>query len=186
MAQDVETIRVSGPLQVERLEDGHRKLLRDLVIQLGRDLGLNDAYTGFDFAQHRDAGIRVTQVTVPRRFTTDFSSIPGPARAMFRFDSVDLAGCCHDYAYVMGVPRKEADEIWRLVAISGQRHVPEWKGRLGYLALRVGGWRAYANHAKKRAERERSDTIDLTTGEVIDVTTVDEPVEPAPSERSSG
>lgn len=97
---------------------------------------------------------------------------------MFRFDSVDLAGFYHDYAYFMGVPRKEADEIWRLVAISGQPTVPEWKGRLGYFALRVGAWRAYANHSKKRAERERSDTIDLTTGEMIDVTTVDEPVEP--------
>lgn len=179
MAHDEETIRVSGPLQVERLEDGDRKLLRDLVIQLGRDLELGARHTGFVVAPHRETGTDITEATVPEGFTTDFSSIPGPARALYRFDSVDLAGCCHDYAYFVGVPRQAADEIWRLVAISGKRHVSGWKGRLGYLALRAGGWWAYGNHAKKRAERERMrDKIDLTTGQTIGITTVDEPASP--------
>ena len=180
MPNDVETIRVSEPLQVERVEDGRRKLLRNLVIHLDRNLGVDEP-PGFLVARHRKAGIDVTQVTVPTNFKTDFSSIPRFARGMYRFDSVDLAGCCHDYAYFIGIPRKQADEIWRLVAISGKPQVKGWKGRLGYLALRLGGKRAYKGHAKKRAERERNaDTIDLTTGALIDLTADSEVVDLTP------
>jgi hypothetical protein len=141
--------RISGPLQVERLDDGRRKLLRELVIDLGVDLGLgDDKYPGFSMS----AGGH-TIVTVPAGFVTDFSSIPTFARAFFRFDSVDLAGCCHDFAYFVGVPRSAADEVWRIVAISGTRHVGEGRGRAGWIALRVGGWVAYRNHKKRRKER---------------------------------
>jgi hypothetical protein len=141
--------RFSGPLQVERLDNGDRKLLRDLVIDLGVDLGLGDGeLEGFSVSADG------TRVTVPKGFTTDFSSIPAFARALYRFDSVDLAGCCHDYAYYVGVPRPEADEIWRLVAISGTRRVSRFRGRLGWIALRLGGWPAYRSHAKRRRARE--------------------------------
>ncbi len=144
--------RISGPLRVERLNDGRRMLLRDLVIDLMTDLGLGDGdYDGFT---RSDRG--TTVITVPKDFVTDFSSIPGFARWLYRFDSVDLAGCCHDWAYWVGVPQAPADEIWRRVATSGESskaRVAGWKARLGWLALRIGGGRAYRNHAQRRRER---------------------------------
>jgi hypothetical protein len=142
--------RVSEPLQVERLDNGDRMLLRDLVIDLDVDLRLGDG-TFEGFSRSADG---TTVVTVPKGFTTDFSSIPAFARALYRFDSVDLAGCCHDYAYSIGVPRSPADEIWRLVAISGTRHVSEFRGRLGWIALRLGGCLSYRSHAQRRRARE--------------------------------
>ncbi len=53
----------------------------------------------------------VTSVDVPAGFQTDYSSIPWFARALYRFDTVDLAGVCHDLAYFDGVPRAAADAI---------------------------------------------------------------------------
>lgn len=142
-------VRRSGPLRVERLDSGRRRLLRDLVIDLGTDLGLgSDKFDGFSLSDDGD-----TVITVPEDFDTDFSSIPWFARSLYRFDAVDLAGTCHDWAYFVGVPRKEADEIWRLVAISGERRAKGWQGRLGWLALRLLGGIAYSDHARRRAKR---------------------------------
>lgn len=143
-------VRVSGPLRVERLDNGRRRLLRDLSVNLGTDLGLGDGrFEGLTLSDDD-----TTVITVPEDFDTDFSSIPGFARALYRFDAVDLAGTCHDWAYYVGVPQKEADEIWRLVAISGEKRVAGWKGRLGWLALRVFGSFAYNDHAARRADRQ--------------------------------
>jgi len=145
---------LSGPLQVERLSDGKRKLLRDLVIDLSSDLGLRAGqYPGFAPSEWG-----TTTITVPEGFVTDFSSIPGFARALFRFDSVDLAGCCHDLAYYVGVPKPIADEVWRLVATSGESRIDDIRGRLGWLGLRLGGWVAYRKHATRRRARNRAAT----------------------------
>lgn len=144
-----DAIRISGPLQVQRLDNGDRELLRDLVIDLRVDLKLGEERC--DGLSISEAGHTI--ITVPAGFDTDFSSIPAFARWLFRFDSVDLAGCCHDWAYYVGVPRAPADEIWRLVAISGTRHVDTIRGRIGWLALRLGGWAAYKSHAERRATR---------------------------------
>lgn len=141
----------SGELQVQRLSDGRRRLLRDLEIDLRTNLRLgNSRYPGFTTS--RDSH---TVVTVSKGFATDFSSIPAFARSLYRFDAVDLAGCCHDWSYYVGVPKPEADEIWRLVAISGERRVSRWRGRLGWLALRIGGRRAYRSHVERRQRREQ-------------------------------
>jgi hypothetical protein len=129
---------VSDVLRVDRLETGDRRLVRDLVIDLGAAMDEAVGYPGFT-GSTRGA----TLVTVPQGFETDFSSVPPPARVLYRFDSVDLAGCCHDLAYRVGVPRRAADEIWRIVATSGERRVSPFRGRLGWLGLRVGGWLAY-------------------------------------------
>jgi len=131
--------RTSKPLRVDRLKTGQRQLVRDLVMDLGVDLGLGDGeYIGFSTSAEGN-----TVVTVPKCFVTDFSSIPGPARTFFRFDKVDLAGCCHDLAYRVGVPRGKADKIWKIVATSGTRHVNKVRGFLGWLGLRIGASFAY-------------------------------------------
>jgi len=132
--------RVSEVLRVDRLDSGMRRLVRDLVIDLGADLGLGDTdYSGFTLSANRGT----TLVTVPEGFETDFSSVPAFARMLYRFDSVDLAGCCHDLAYRIGVPRDVADEIWRLVAVSGEQRVGRFRGRLGWIGLRLGARYAY-------------------------------------------
>ncbi|MDX2378536.1 MAG: DUF1353 domain-containing protein [Acidimicrobiia bacterium] len=131
--------RISPPLRVDRLPTGQRQLVRDLVIDLGVDLEIgDDNYDGFTTS---DAP--TTVVTVPKCFVTDFSSIPHVARPLFRFDAVDLAGCCHDLAYRVGVPRSTADRIWRIVATSGSRKVGPIRGFLGWLGLRIGAGFAY-------------------------------------------
>ena len=90
---------ISDVLRVDRLATGDRRLVRDLVIDLGVALRIeSDEHGCFT---RSDAG--TTVVRVPEGFETDFSSIPVFARMLYRFDSVDLAGCCHDLAYRIGV-----------------------------------------------------------------------------------
>lgn len=130
--------RVSDLLRVDRLDDGRRRLVRPLVIDLGVDLGLGEGdFAGFEL----EAG--ATRVTVPTGFITDFSSVPAGARWLYRFDAVDLAGCCHDLAYRVGVPRDVADRVWKIIATSGRRRVGRVRGWLGWMGLRVGGGFAY-------------------------------------------
>jgi len=109
------------------------------VIDLGVDVGLGTEYLCFTMS---DSGA-TTVVTVPEGFETDYSSIPALARPLYRFDSVDLAGCCHDLAYRVGIPRDTADRIWRIVAGSGDRHVGKTRGWLGWVALRLFAGFAY-------------------------------------------
>jgi len=138
--------RVSDLLRVDRLDNGQRRLVRDLVIDLGVTLDIpDDKHEGFTRSQ---AG--TTVVTVPEGFETDFSSIPVFARALYRFDSVDLAGCCHDLAYRVGVPRRAADRVWEIVARSGRRRVGKVRGWLGWLGLRVGGGFSYRSKRDSR------------------------------------
>ena len=138
--------RVEGSfLRVDRLPSGQRRLVRDLQIDLGVNLGIPAGqHQGFDLV----GGF--TRITVPHCFVTDFSSIPPFARSLYRFSSVDLAGVCHDWAYRMGVDRKQADRCWEIVATSGQASVGTGAGRLGYLALRLGGRSAYRGNRSKR------------------------------------
>ena len=148
--------RTSALLRVDRLPSGQRQLVRDLVIDLGENLRLGDGeYTGFTVSDEGN-----TVVTVPTCFVTDFSSIPGPARPFFRFDKVDLAGCCHDLAYRVGVPRGKADRIWKIVATSGTRHVSKFRGYSGWLGLRIGASFAYKPTGDPFKRKDSSDVDD--------------------------
>jgi hypothetical protein len=150
------TLAPGSVLRVDRLSSGERRLVRDLEIDLGTDLGIPaGTYRGFDVVDGS------TRITVPACFVTDFSSIPAFARALYRFSTVDLAGVCHDWAYRMGVDRKLADRCWEIVATSGEARVGAAPGRLGYLALRLGGGRAYRGN---RDKRERGDILDPRAG----------------------
>ena len=131
--------RTSEYMRVDRLDNGKRRLVRDLVIDLGVNVGLDEE----EFPNFTLSPNGTTVVTVPAGFVTDFSSIPAFARALYRFDSVDLAACCHDLAYRVAVPRGIADRIWEIVATSGERRVGRIRGWLGRAGLRVGGWFAY-------------------------------------------
>lgn len=141
---------LSGPLQAERLPNGRRKLLRELVVDLGEPVPPAHGFDGW-YASGRGT----TVVRVPAGFDTDYSSIPFFAHALMgRWDRHDLAGVVHDYAYRIQVPRDAADRVWRIVARSGARRVGPVRGFLGWAGLRVGGWVAY--------RARRSDEVSLT------------------------
>ena len=116
-----------GRLQVERMWDGRRCLLRDLNLKIeGEDL------------------------TIPGGFETDYSSwprfLPGPS-----FKRIDVAGVVHDALFRWGtwgiggrrVRYSEANRVWYLVARAGDHPDARaswfwaWVGRIGLCA---GSW----------------------------------------------
>ena len=115
-----------GPLQVERMPDGRRCLLRDLALTINGEA-----------------------LTVPAGFVTDYSSwprcLPGPS-----FKRIDVAGVAHDFLFKLGtwgydgrdVGFIEANRVWFLVARAGQEGAAAgwfwaWLGRVG---LFLGSW----------------------------------------------
>lgn len=112
---------VSGPLQTERMSNGRRRLLRDLVVRVARD-----------------------HIIVPAGTETDFSSIPWFGRTLVRWSKVDVAGVVHDWLYLTGEKdRADADDIWRLVATAGDHRANAFQAWTAWLGLRIGGWYAW-------------------------------------------
>ncbi len=119
-----------GPLRTERLDNGRRRLLRDLNVELGGH-----------------------SITVPVGFDTDFSSIPWFGRFVVRWSKVDIAGVVHDWLYAKGpLARREADDLWRLAARSGQYRANRVQAWLCWKALRWFGCCAWRGHWKSRDE----------------------------------
>ena len=135
----MQAIIKSNPLRVVRLPNGRRSLLYRLVIEVDGEL-----------------------ISVPKGFETDYSSIPTEIIVVSlmmlsylfaygyltmvillllpRFDQVDYAGVVHDYLYESGiVPRIKADRIWRVIALSGERHVEPIQAWGCWLTLRLTG-----------------------------------------------
>lgn len=112
-----------GPLQVERLLDGRRKLLRCLKV---------------DVSATRDGS---DVLTVPCDFETDYSSLPRGTRWAIYWVRVDVAGVIHDCLYRNpNFPRLRADWIWYRVARAGGQRVNVIQGIGGFVALVLFGW----------------------------------------------
>lgn len=112
---------ISGPLQTERLEDGRRKLLRDLIVEVDGEA-----------------------INIPMNFTTDYSSIPVFASWIVRWSRVDIAGVVHDYVYrIKKYSRHRADAIWYKVAISGEHRANRLQAIVCWAGLRLFGWFFY-------------------------------------------
>lgn len=112
---------VSGPLQTERMENGRRRLLRELIVEV--------------------AGERIS---IPAGTETDFSSIPWFGRMLVRWSRVDVAGVVHDWLYQTGVmSRARSDTIWRLVATAGEHRANQFQAWTAWAGLRIGGWYAW-------------------------------------------
>ena len=109
----------SGPLQVERMADGRRRLLRPLTYKVD----------GVD-----------KPITVPAGFKTDFSSDP---IGLLDWSKVDVAGVVHDYLYQrpqeIGCRWRE-DVIWYKIARSGKWRTSLLPACLGFLGLVLFGW----------------------------------------------
>lgn len=111
------------PLRTEKLPGGKRKLLREFEVTFEGE-----------------------EITVPKGFVTDYSSIPWFGRWLVRWSTVDVAGVVHDYLYREQRERKEADRIWRKIAGSGSVYASFLQRWICWLALRVGGWVAYRRY----------------------------------------
>ena len=119
-----------GALQAEKCADGRRRLLRDIRVDVSRNVDKSEI------------------VTVPTCFVTDYSSLPWGTRWFMHWSRVDVAGVVHDYLYRCGagVPsytKAHADRIWRSVALSGDRRAWWHQAWLGWLALRLFGWSSF-------------------------------------------
>lgn len=130
------------PLRTERLGDGTRKLLCPLDVKV----------PSIDKDDSPEA------ITVTAGFVTDFSSIPTIFQWFVRWSKVDVAGVVHDWLYAQGyVTRARADEIWRLVAVSGEHRANLLQAYVCWLFLRLCGGRAWRRHAEDRRQRSYSD-----------------------------
>ena len=108
-----------GPLQVERLPDGRRKLLRCLRYKVN---GVKDP------------------IEVCAGHVTDFSSDP---IGLLDWSKVDVAGVIHDYLYQnpdrVG-SRWQEDLIWFKIARSGKWRCSLLSAILGWAGLVLFGW----------------------------------------------
>ena len=126
-----------GPLQVERLPDGRRKLLRPLRYKVD---GV-------------EAPIEINDI---ENFTTDFSSDP---IGLLDWSKVDVAGVIHDYLYqnpgtVKGIrTRRHEDEVWRKIARAGDWRCSRFTARLGWAGMRLAGWIFREGPRQKARER---------------------------------
>ena len=141
---------ISGSLQTERLGNGKRRLLRDLVVEVDGE-----------------------RITVPADFVTDYSSIPrallivvlvavavsfqfGPVFFLTlllipRFPRVDIAGVVHDYGYQQGGSKWYWDRTWRELAMAGEHRawaIQAWSN--WFVGLVLFGWFSWWSHRRQK------------------------------------
>ena len=121
---------IDDTLQTERLQNGQRRLLRDLKLDLTDIIGFH--------------------LVVPKGTETDFSSIPQMFAGIVRWSKVDIAGVGHDYLYQTGIlDRKICDKAWWALARSGKHRANRFQAWTCYRSLRIGGWHAWNYWRKK-------------------------------------
>ncbi|MDE0006615.1 MAG: DUF1353 domain-containing protein [Rhodospirillaceae bacterium] len=113
-----------GPLQVERLPDGRRKLIRCLRVDV------------------RLPGTK-EPITVPEGFCMDYSSLPWSLRWLVNWNRVDIAGVVHDYLYnktrrFTYRTRWQADLVWFRLARSGEHRANWLQAAVGLAGLYLG------------------------------------------------
>lgn len=126
--------KLLGPfLRTDRIRSGRRRLVRDFTVQVEGQV-----------------------FTVLKSTTSDFSSIPWFARWVVRWSRVDLAGVVHDALYHDGAPltRKQADRVWRVVAMSGHSRANWAQGWTCWFFLRIAGSVAWNGHKRRRRQRK--------------------------------
>lgn len=116
-----------GPLRVERLPGGQRKLLRCLKVDVS------------------PTGNGQAIETVPEHFCMDYSSLPWGLRWLVNWNRVDLAGVVHDHFYRKAESftwrsRWKADLVWFRLARSGAHRANWLQAALGFAGLYLGAW----------------------------------------------
>ena len=119
---------IGPPLQTERMPDGRRKLLKELILK-----------------------VEGKEYPIEKGYVTDYSSIPWFGRFVIRWSKVDIAGVIHDWLYEKGSEsRSGADKIWRIVARSGEHHANWLQAGICWFALRLGAWCAWIKNKDTR------------------------------------
>ena len=116
----------NGPLKVARQPNGQRVLLKPLLYSVRLT--------------------RIGPILVPGGFPTDYSSDP---IGLMDWSTVDIAGVVHDWLYRKQFPplsRRQDDAIWFEIARSGIRRSPYPLAILGWLGMRIFGWRHKAGY----------------------------------------
>lgn len=87
-------------------------------------------------------------ITVPRGTVSDGASIPRFFHRLLPPGEYWREAIIHDYLYAIGWPRRLADEtMWQVMHELGRS---PWKRELIFFGLRLFGWRAYREHARRR------------------------------------
>lgn len=83
------------------------------------------------------------QVAVPRRFETDFASVPRlPLMYLLAGDTAHEAAVIHDYLYrTNGISRRDADALFYQITL--ETGEPRWRAWMMWAAVRAGGWRTW-------------------------------------------
>lgn len=121
-----------GTLRTMRISDGKRLLLRPLVVRV-------------------TVGEGQRTIVIPAGFDTDYSSIPVALHWFVHWSKVDMAGVIHDWLYrVGGMDRKEADLIWRDVALTGDHRASKFQAQACYVVgLRIGARLSWCRYRRK-------------------------------------
>lgn len=130
---------VGTPLRTERLPDGKRKVLEDLIVC-----------------------VRGEHFIVKAGAVTDYSSFPWWASWVVHWSKVDIAGVVHDQLYVTALRSKwEADRLWFRIAISGKHRANRFQASLGWLGLMLGGWYVWNRYRRNEPERAKLIVIEF-------------------------
>ena len=120
---------VGKPLQVVRDCDGRRLLVRDLTV--------NVKGTVIERVTDKE------KIVIREGFKTDYSSIPTMFQWIVHWSKVDLAGVVHDWLYREGrkalgekYTRRQADTMWRMMSLSGERRASWMQSVVCWLAIR--------------------------------------------------
>ena len=92
-------------------------------------------------------------IQVPKKFDTDFASVPKPLWWFISpYGKQGKAAVIHDYGYYIGyVSQKRVDEIFlEAMEVLG---VSTWKRLLMFWAVRLTGRASWNAHARRRKER---------------------------------
>ncbi len=87
-----------------------------------------------------DSDLIHQEVVVPRKFLTDFASVPRlPLTYLLAGDTAHEAAVIHDYLYqTNGVSRRIADAVfYEAMRVTGE---PRWRAWMLWLGVRAGGW----------------------------------------------
>ena len=123
----------NAALRTMRLNNGRRQLLRPLVLTV--------------CVRNKK---RKRIIKIPAGFRTDYSSIPTCLQWFVHWSKVDMAGVVHDWLYRVGsMKRKDADKIWRDVAMTGDNRANRFQAQACYIfGLRIGAYFTWHRYRK--------------------------------------